>query len=139
MKQDLPTIYANGMVLHLEDNNNQLKLSVQASQKSNDVIYLLVHTRGIVKKVQSLILQNGNAEFMLDKNELGDGIATFTLFDQQKQPICERLFFKQPTQALDLGVKIESSEYEFRKKVNVQINSNNEAGAGISAIHRNSV
>lgn len=133
LKQDLPTIYANGMVLHLEDKNNQLKLSVQSSQKSNDIIYLLVHTRGIVKKVQSLILQNGNAEFMLDKNELGDGIATFTLFDQQKQPICERLFFKQPSQTLDLGVKIESSEYEFRKKVNVQINSNNEAGAGISA------
>jgi len=134
IKQSLPSISKTGWVLHLENNkSSSLQIKVQGISVPTDTIYLLVHTRGIVKTVQSGAMQNGTAAFIIDKNMLGDGISTFTLFDQHKQPVCERLYFKQPEKVLDLGLKIESSTYEFRKKVNVEITTHNEAGQEVPA------
>ncbi len=134
IKQSLPFISKTGWVLHLENNkSSSLQIKIEGISVPNDTIYLLVHTRGIVKTVQSGAMQNGSAAFIIDKNMLGDGISTFTLFDQHKQPVCERLYFKQPEKVLDLGLKIESSIYEFRKKVNVEVTTHNEVGQEVPA------
>ena len=68
-----------------------------------------------------LVLQNGEANFIIKKESLADGISTITLFNNNKQPVCERLYFKKPLSQLSLKLDTDLDEYGLRKKVNFNI------------------
>ena len=68
------------------------------------------------------------ANFLIDINELGDGISHFTFFNGDKQPVCERLYFKYPKQKLKLSIHTDKDEYEPRKKINLDIFSGDQDG-----------
>jgi hypothetical protein len=134
--EPIPVAYEFGEVMRLEPaNTNQLKITVQsAANHTRPVnIYLFVHTRGSIKWVQAGKTENGTAEFLVDKNKLGDGISHFTIFNEQKQPVCERLYFKYPQQRLEIGLKTESTLFDLRKKINIQINTTDENEKSVAA------
>jgi hypothetical protein len=119
---ELPAIYKEGWVLKVEDNgNDQLNASIISnipSEKSWG--YLIVHTRGIIKFAELVFLTNGKASVTIDKSKLGEGISCFTLIDHSKQPVCERLYFRQPS-VLTVAAHTDQSEYRTRKKVKLDI------------------
>ncbi|MEP6749846.1 MAG: hypothetical protein ABJB86_19065, partial [Bacteroidota bacterium] len=124
--QSLPAAYDKGYVMHLEKvNNQQLKITVRslATDASSPAVYLFAHTRGAVKVAQSSGLKNGYAEFLIDQDQLGDGISHVTVFNADRQPVCERLFFKKPAQYLEIGASTDLPSYESRKKVTVRLSS----------------
>ena len=122
---DLPGVLRKGYVLKIEsDTGNQINFNVETNYESeNQPVYLLIHTRGIVKYEQSLILLNGKSSLNIKKNSLGEGINTFTLFNGSKKPLCERLYFRIPAN-LDITALTEMDEYTTRKKVTVNIHLN---------------
>jgi hypothetical protein len=131
IKQNLPIAYVNGTVMHLEEaNNQQLKVRVETTNLSN--VYLFVHTRGIIKSVQNAKIQHGNATFLIEKAKIGDGISHFTIFNDQKHPLCERLYFKYP-EPLNLILSSEKSIYETRKKISLNIRATNQDEKPIQA------
>ena len=69
---------------------------------SSPLLYLFVHTRGVLKSVQVNSLTNKEAYFYIDKDSLGDGISHITIFNGERMPVCERLYFKRPTQQLHI-------------------------------------
>ena len=119
----LPDVYNDGFTFSLsEPIPGKLRITVHATEKFyNTIIYLLVHSRHVIKNSQSGKLQNGEAVFLVDKKDLGDGISTFTLFDALRQPVCERLFFKRPEKALVIGLKTDQTLYNQRKPVTLDI------------------
>jgi len=124
--KELPKAYDNGYVMHVEHHaNGQLEITVKQSAgvsgNNNSLIYLFIHTRGSVKWVASSAIQNGLAVFMIDSNIPGDGISQLTVFNNNKQPVCERLYFSYPKKKLQLTVQTDQSQYECRKKVNIDI------------------
>jgi hypothetical protein len=126
ISQPLPDAFEFGEVMRLESvNPNQLKITVQSAAKHTGPvnIYLFVHTRGSIKSVQAGKTENGTVEFLVDKNKLGDGISHFTVFNEQREPVCERLCFKYPQQRLEIGLKTDSTVYDLRKKVRMLVNS----------------
>jgi hypothetical protein len=125
----LPVINKEGYVMHLAAGaNNQLSINVKASNSPAGQLYLLVHTRQSVKVVAGAILQNGNAGFIISKNKLGDGISCFTLFDSNKQPLCERLYFKYPEKKLLIETSTDKPAYEQRSKINFRVYTSDEEG-----------
>lgn len=119
----LPTIYPEGYVLSVaETNGNQISVTAQA--KTNDpmpFMYLLVHTRQSLK-FSSLIQLTGNkGSIQIDKNILGEGISHFTLFNSQKQPVCERLYFRAPSKELQIEATTDQPFFGPREKVNINI------------------
>ena len=133
--QALPPAYNKGYVMHLEESGNrQLKITVQSPADTySPPVWLFAHTRGSIKAVASSILRNGYAEFFVDTDKLGDGISHFTIFNEERQPVCERLFFKKPLQHLEITATADRQEYELRKKVNIKILSANQDGKSIPA------
>jgi hypothetical protein len=124
--QELPAAYNYGYVMQLsETDNNFIKVTVKgpANNSPSASIYLFAHTRTSVKSVQNGKIQNGNAEFLIDKNKLGDGISHFTVFNSEKQPVCERLYFKYPEQKLEIGLTADAKEYDQRRKISININA----------------
>ena len=137
--QDLPAAAAEGYAMQLTTTGNgQLKIAVRSAAAGGGAVYLFAHTRGAVKSVQKNTIQNGSTEFLIDKSKLGDGISQLTVFNAERQPVCERLYFKYPSQQLQTTLTADADSYETRKKINIHIsNAGQQAAADMSvAVYR---
>ncbi|HEY8969163.1 MAG TPA: hypothetical protein VIM64_08715, partial [Puia sp.] len=86
----LPGAYKEGVVMSVtKEDNDHVRVNVVSSAAGQE-IYLIAHTRGSVKLAQVGLLRDGKASFLVDKTKLGDGISQLTLFNADKQPVCER-------------------------------------------------
>jgi hypothetical protein len=132
--KELPPVNSRGYAMQVKDNGgSQLEVTVSSVGAANDEVYLFAHTRQIVKIAQSSDLRSGTANFTIDKAKLGDGVSHITIFNKEKQPVCERLYFKRPTQQLLIGVSADQPQYATRKKVDINISAKNAGGAPVSA------
>ena len=116
----LPTIYPQGYVMRLEDASaDQLKITVSTNVASASSVYLLAHTRQVIDVAEVRPIQR-EATFLIDKKALGEGVSHLTIFDADRKPVCERLYFKRPTQPLAISLKTDQKGYAYRNKVAVE-------------------
>lgn len=135
--KELPVAYNNGYSMHLENTGKgQIKITVQTADKNNapsKSVFLFVHTRNVIKVAMTNVIKNGHAEFLIEDTKPGEGISHFTIFNENRQPVCERLFFKKPLKNLQITAAADQPVYELRKKINLQISSATETGKKIPA------
>lgn len=119
----LPDIQTYGYVMSVADTTqNRIKVTIKGKDaQGSSLIYLVGHTRQIVKAATAQNLVNGKISFLLNKNELGDGIIHLTIFNQSLQPVCERLYFNRPASVLPLSVTADKTEYKPRSKITLQV------------------
>ncbi|HNP23616.1 MAG TPA: hypothetical protein PKM63_06205 [Panacibacter sp.] len=119
----LPTAYTHGVVMQLENiNEAQLQLTVTSNMEAgNEVVFMLAQSRNLVKDFQQKNFSNGTCIFMVDKSKLADGVSQLTIFNASRQPICERLFFKNPQLKLNIVTKIGQDNYQARKPVTISL------------------
>nr|WP_294899073.1 TonB-dependent receptor plug domain-containing protein [uncultured Pedobacter sp.] len=67
----------------------------------------------------------------LDKSRLLDGINQFTLFDENMQPLAERLIFIAPTDTLAVTIKPDKNSYGQRGKTDLAIQALSPSGKPI--------
>ncbi|WP_454802133.1 hypothetical protein [Mucilaginibacter phyllosphaerae] len=123
----LPVISSTGYVMQLTDAGDQT-LDVRISGTTNGRIYLFAHTGRATKIAQSADMVNGMARFTINKTLLNDGISNITIFNSTKQPVCERLYFKRPKQALLLAANADKAQYTVRKRVSIQVTAKDATG-----------
>jgi hypothetical protein len=120
-------ILTMGYSLHVSDTgNNQLLIKVNANLSDVSNIpgaYLFVHSRNSVTHTSFQMLQKGSATFLVNSNSLMDGISHITIFDATMKPVCERLYFKQPENKLNLSVAPNQPQYETRRPVKIDLTS----------------
>ncbi|HEY0769381.1 MAG TPA: hypothetical protein VGD31_03545, partial [Sphingobacteriaceae bacterium] len=105
LRKALPDAFVTGYVMHADTRvAGKVKITVHNNTSLNSEITLFVHARNEKKVIETAQMINGKAEFVINKDEIGDGISSFTVFDQNKQPVCERLYFKRPVQSLNVNV-----------------------------------
>jgi len=132
--KNLPDINTQGYVMAMADNSSgQLDVTVKSTDNSSGNIYLFVHTRQTVKAAETAIITNGVAHFLINKSALGEGISHFTVFNNAKQPVCERLWFKRPAQQLFVDAGTDQQQYGVRKKVNVSVLAKDQSGNPLNA------
>ena len=122
--QSLPRIFDNGYVMSVNDTaGDKVKIKVQSGTLNiNMGLYLIAHSRHLIKSVQfGKINEKGETEFYINKNALGDGVSAFTIFNFQKQPVCERIYFKKPGRRFFIQAKTDQQEYATRNKIEVTI------------------
>ncbi len=123
----LPVAFDKGYVMHVADGGNTLNISVTATGEPSTGLYLIAETNRSIDFSQQLQLNNGNAVFSINKNIFKDGVAEITLFNENRQPLCERLFFKRPQNKLVINAKTDKQTYTKRNQVNIEIATSNEA------------
>lgn len=126
-------VYPSGYVLHLQDSGQYLRVSVTTQSLQLPYVYLFVHARQIMAKAELQTLRQNKAVFILNKNELPDGISHFTVFNEQLEPLCERLYFTYPEKILEIDLKGSQPEYNYRKRVAVSIQTSNNSGTPLPA------
>lgn len=119
----LPAAVPEGFVLHVADDGaGHWLASVQATGASaSGDVYLLVHTRQQVKAAGKATLADGRASFSIDKTALGEGISVFTVFNGARQPVCERLVFRQPAHPLRINIQPDKQQYGTRQKIDLGV------------------
>lgn len=133
--KDLPAAMEEGYAMKLKKAGpGLLEVTVYSGDPGGtSTVYLFVHTRGSVKNVQTGTVQNGSVQFTIAEDALGDGISHFTVFNTRGQPVCERLYFKHPSNHLVIHAKTGEETYGLRKKVSVDINSADMRGGSLAA------
>lgn len=130
----LPEIAATGYSMEVTGNE---KLSITVSRKDppveSDYVMLLAHTRQQAKSVLVAYFRENKAVFTIDKNKLGDGISHITLFDRLKNPICERLVFKKPTNQLLIDSRPQAYQFSSREEVKVSITTRDSKAEPVAA------
>ncbi|MEI6087826.1 MAG: hypothetical protein WCR66_09580 [Bacteroidota bacterium] len=110
-------------VLNANKSSASILLSVASKNVNSPIAYLVGHTRGVVKIFKQIQLANGTANYTIPLASLGDGITSFTLFDENRKPVSERLYFKYPEENMGLAVSLDAKEYAERNKVALKLTS----------------
>ena len=131
-KQALPTVYGQGVVMHIQDAGNQVNVQVTSSTSTAN-IYLLVTAGTGANLAFAKQLTNGKASFAVDKTQLADGITHFTIFNSEAKPICERLYFSRPTKQLAIDASTGQAEFAERQKITVDIATKDEKSLPLQA------
>lgn len=131
--KELPEIYDHGWVLHLADEGNTLKINVACNISREQNLFLFVQSRDSVKLARMESLNNGNAVFAINKSDLAEGISQLTVFNAEKQPVCERLYFKRPSNTFQIKLDDIQQQYEPRKKVEINLASMDTNGIAVNA------
>ncbi|RSK49482.1 MG2 domain-containing protein [Hymenobacter rigui] len=134
LTRKLPAAFAEGYVLHLtEPDAQRVRITVQAPGHNQETVYLLGHARQQLALATSAPIVNGQAEFVVDRKALADGISHFTLFNGRRQPVCERLYFRRPTEQLTIQTLPDKRQYASRSKVNLRLATATAAGQSLPA------
>jgi hypothetical protein len=119
----LPVVYDHGYVMALSDfNNDKIKITVHSNiLLANPVIYLFTQAHQLIKNVQVGYINNGEVVFFIDKKIVADGISHITVFNAEKIPVCERLYFKQPLNQMHIEIQNQQPKYTTRKKIDLSL------------------
>jgi hypothetical protein len=131
-KQPLPTVYSQGVVMHIQDAGSQVNVQVTSSTSTTNIYLLLTAGTGS-NLAFAKQLDNGKGSFVVDKTQLADGITHFTVFNSDAHPICERLYFSRPTKQLAIDATTGPAEFVERQKITVDIATKDEKGLPLPA------
>ena len=122
--QQLPAAYDQGYVMQLaEDESGAVTITVSGRSVPSQALFLFVHSRQVIQIAEKQTFNNGQAVFSLHKSKLTDGLSNITIFNEQQQPICERLYFKKPQQVLSVAANSNAAKYGNRKRVALSVNT----------------
>ena len=119
----LPAAAKEGVVLSVvDDGPDKWRINVQtAGPAGAGEVYLIAHTRQQVKVAEAATLSDGKAGFSIDKKALGEGVSQLTLFNAARQPVCERLVFRQPAHPLQVTLQPDKDQYGTRQKIDLGV------------------
>jgi len=129
---DLPVPTSKGIAL-VVNNDSLPKAGVKIL--SNPAYYnenrgkdytLLIYSGGSATTVP-IKLDSSIISLDILKRHLHTGIATITLFSETNEPLCERLFFVQNFDKLNLNLSADKSSYTTREKVSIKLNAKTRA------------
>ncbi|WP_126970603.1 hypothetical protein [Gynurincola endophyticus] len=122
-------IEATGSNLRLTDKGNDLEIKVQNIGAANNfrarLVNLLITSNRLPVKELKGNFQNGEAVFVVSKNDLKDGINVISAINDFGQPLSERLFFKVPASKLELEVTTNQTVLDTRSLLKLDINTAN--------------
>jgi hypothetical protein len=134
-----PAIEKIGFALSLTDHPAHISVDVTALGVGAQPVYLFAHTRLATFASEKKFMVDGKAQFVVNKDLLGEGVTHLTVFDQNLKPVCERLFFKQPERKINLAVSASKKNYHSRELVELTLSSNVSADVSISVYQRDSI
>lgn len=120
----LPRIYGSGAVISVSGEEKGYRLKVRRSSAEAMLFgEVLVHSGQRLVFSNTLNFSGDEVNVTIPAEVLGEGISRVTVFDQNLNPVGERLLFKQPEELLPLQINSKKPGYTTREEVNTDIQS----------------
>jgi hypothetical protein len=130
----LPEVASQGNVLSVVKKANEILFTASSNYLKNDSIYLRATCRGLVYYDIKGKLQDGVLRFALLADSLPEGIIAFTMMDNLRQPVAERLFFNEkPECRVNIAISPEKDIYTQRELTRLNIMTSNNNGQPVKA------
>ncbi len=140
----LPDVQPKGAVMVIEQKQDTADVSIvfyvnYDSLNMPNGFNLLVHQRGKICFYNPIIVKNkANLRMFRFKVPrtafIEEGIATFSLFDENNNPLAERLLFVRNTKRqLNINLTTEKTVFDKRERVTVKIDAKNNDGQPVAA------
>ncbi len=124
---DLPDILETGVIMKVINRGDAYQINFQSSLKQGvNGLSLIGEQRGKVVCRATLSGSETKGSMKVPLTTLDNGIVKFTLFDKNKQALCERLVFaetKKPSP--ELSIKSSKEAYDQRELVELEISMKN--------------
>ncbi len=116
---ELPPSQPEGVAIHLAYNKDKILYEfINQTNRLNNSLYLLIHSRGKVFVVQALKAMFGQISTAL----LPSGIASFSIIDSIGNILCERHTFIKNIKEPTIEFITEKANYGIREMVNINLN-----------------
>ena len=132
--KELPAAYGQGYVLSLSKrSDSMIAVTVTVSSAlEREELSLFIHGSHSALPVKKGEIQNHTVEFLIHSKDLEDGITQFTVFNQNGQPVCERLYFSYPQKRLLISA-VTLPEFGRREKINIELSAADEQSKPVRA------
>jgi hypothetical protein len=127
--------------MSLKDSADNLYITVGLTETPSSISYttLLVHARRQIIHAEAKALYPRSCTFVVSKSNLPDGISHITIFDENHQPRCERLYFTIPRRKLHIDIAADQKQYTTRRKVTMALNVAEAADVSVSVYRIDSI
>jgi len=134
IRKELPVAYSAGYVMHVSDTNaNDLKISIAfKGENTSEDVYIIIQNNRRINIARSQRIENSQGILIISKDSLKDGVTQITLFDTNKQPQCERLYFKRPKNKMILRANADAKIYQLRSKISINISAADALGNSLA-------
>lgn len=130
IKYPLPKALPNGYSLDITNSGKQILLQVSSNTSIGlKNTFLVAHQRGklIYEKLENE--DKTTYKIGIETKFLSDGVTSFTLFDSNGKPVCERLvYIDNPNNDINVNITINNPALETRDKVSMQIDLKDKIG-----------
>lgn len=138
-----PQVQPSGYAMNLSEENQSVNINIRSRSISSPLVYVFIHGRQQIISVSHGFLNEGSYTVTIPKADFVEGINHITIFNDQLQPVVERLYFKRPTDIFDLNIRTDQTSYTNREKVKVSIRldqaPNININASVSVYRRDSI
>ncbi|MDN5215079.1 hypothetical protein QQ020_23560 [Fulvivirgaceae bacterium BMA12] len=129
MKYKLPEVVQVGNVLTVSRKGSYLHLMASSNYLINDSIFIRASCRGVDYYGIKGKLKDGVLSFFLPTNKLPEGVIAFTLRDNNRQPVAERLFFNERLdQRVNIEITSDKKSYVQREQTVLNIKTTDDIG-----------
>ncbi|MGF7081064.1 carboxypeptidase regulatory-like domain-containing protein [Mucilaginibacter sp. UYCu711] len=131
----LPAALNAGYVLSVyQPGKDSVMVRIHASDTlQHSTVNLLVHSSGEIIFTAQITINGAVTSVWLDKKLFPSGIAQFTIFGANNQPLNERIAFIKNDDHMRLAIKTEKTVYKSREQVQLVLNAEDNGGTPIAA------
>lgn len=124
----------SGVVMSLLKNEeDSLVFRLGSSYANKKKIFLCLQIRGMVQAIAAGSLKD-SLIIKIPIINCPQGVAEVTLFDEQLQPLAERLVYIHPEQKLSINVSLEKERFVTKEKATLKIRTTDENGNAVPSI-----
>lgn len=123
---DLPATTKNGVVMNIDRKEKLLQFKINATQDMK--IRLIGQSRDDVYYRKEISLKKGKQRIDVDPADFPTGIARFTITNEQRIPLAERIVFLHPNRILQVKITADKNKYLPREKVTLRLKTLDENG-----------
>jgi hypothetical protein len=130
----LPEVASQGNVLSVLKKGSEILFTASSNYLKNDSIYIRTSCRGLVYYDIKGKLQDGVLKYALHTDSLPEGIIAFTMMDNLRQPVAERLYFNEkPEHRINIAISPDKDIYLQRELTRLNIKSTISNGQPVMA------
>lgn len=129
---DFPEIEDTGVLMTvIQNNEEQINVFLSTNSQSSERVSLIMTLNGqVIYSVSGYL--NKKATVQVPTRNLGRGIGTITLFNEEEVPVAERLIFINKEKQVNLKLVTNKYIYSPRDKVNLRLEATDDRGKPIT-------
>ncbi|MBC7401359.1 MAG: carboxypeptidase regulatory-like domain-containing protein, partial [Mucilaginibacter sp.] len=131
----LPSAVYQGYTLSVyQPNKDSVLVRIQASSAlQHTKLSLIAHSSGELIYTTPIEINGAMTSVWLDKSSFPSGIAQFTIFNADSEPLNERIAFIRNVDRMQLSIKTPTAIYKSREHVQLELDAHDSGGAPIAA------